>query len=151
MFGYVPSDERGGTDESGGERDAWFRDPKLVMRAQRQSVDGEVVTQEAAELAREFLLSLVLCNTVNPQRPRQVSSAIPVDESDAGIMYQAGSPDEAALVEAARRIGVVLQSRQGSLVRLSCSRVAVLPIKSICFFLVVLISSTGHNQLPGHT
>jgi hypothetical protein len=113
---------------------------------------------QAACLAREFLLALVLCNTVIPQAPTQsndghtkggrakpstrqsssphadLSANFPTTEdlvrlatdpsscitdSDGALVYQAGSPDEAALVDGARRLGVVLRARQGNRVTIS--------------------------------
>jgi phospholipid-translocating ATPase len=52
-----------------------------------------------AQKTRHFLLCMALCNTCLPE------------EKDGGIAYQASSPDELALVEAARDLGYVMVDR----------------------------------------
>ncbi|KAI5955292.1 DNF3 [Candida jiufengensis] len=74
-----------------------------------------------ARKAKLFLLSLALCSTCLPRRKKALkhkvsesSSSIEeiIDEDecedDASIMYQAASPDELALVQAARDLGYVV-------------------------------------------
>jgi phospholipid-translocating P-type ATPase (flippase) len=105
--------EGGGNDERSSNE---FCDQRLVDMAQYNSkADNEMTVddvkeyQAAASVAREFLLSLALCNTVVPSKGQR----------DNEIVYQAGSPDEAALVEGARRLNVILQSRQDTRVTIS--------------------------------
>ncbi|KAI1620105.1 phospholipid-translocating ATPase [Exophiala viscosa] len=54
-----------------------------------------------ARKARFFLLSLALCHTCNPEKG-----------DDGDINYQAASPDEAALVLAAKELGYIVTDRQ---------------------------------------
>ena len=53
-------------------------------------------TCSQADKLREFVLALALCHTVIP------------DATDGVLRYRAASPDEAALVSAARHLGVEL-------------------------------------------
>lgn len=148
---------------------------RLSLVDAEAEVDSETMQYQSALLAREFLLALVLCNTVIPQAPKEQanddeaggaatkekretrhqqspSSASPsissssssthadarfsfplpdelsrvaadpstcISDNDALLVYQAGSPDEAALVDGARRMGVVLRTRQGNRVTIS--------------------------------
>ena len=78
--------------------------------------------------AKFFLLSIALCNTCLPKKKENESkcnsnnSTFSLEETgteedpqdDACITYQAASPDELALVQAARDLGFVVYDRQNS-------------------------------------
>uniref|UniRef100_A0A6I8P734 Phospholipid-transporting ATPase n=1 Tax=Ornithorhynchus anatinus TaxID=9258 RepID=A0A6I8P734_ORNAN len=66
-----------------------FQDPSLL----------EAIHQDADTVMREFWRLLALCHTVM------------VEEKDSQLIYQAASPDEEALVTAARNFGYVFLSR----------------------------------------
>ena len=81
-----------------------------------------------AKKAKFFLLSIALCNTCLPKKKENESkcnsnnSSFSLEETgteedpqdDACITYQAASPDELALVQAARDLGFVVYDRQNS-------------------------------------
>ncbi|KAF6066424.1 phospholipid-translocating P-type ATPase, flippase family protein [Candida albicans] len=81
-----------------------------------------------AKKAKFFLLSIALCNTCLPKKKENESkcnsnnSTFSLEETgteedpqdDACITYQAASPDELALVQAARDLGFVVYDRQNS-------------------------------------
>ncbi|CUM55679.1 unnamed protein product [Debaryomyces tyrocola] len=75
-----------------------------------------------AKKAKLFLLSIALCNTCLPKRKdksrgREDSSVYFLDDDnvkDENLEYQASSPDELALVQAARDLGFVVFNRQNS-------------------------------------
>ena len=75
-----------------------------------------------AKKAKFFLLSIALCNTCLPKRKhksrsREESSDYFLDDDnikDENLEYQASSPDELALVQAARDLGFVVFNRQNS-------------------------------------
>ncbi|CAM2109380.1 unnamed protein product [Caretta caretta] len=80
------------------DRTAEFHDPSLL----------EAVLQNDDPVMREFLRLLALCHTVM------------VEEKDTGeLVYQAASPDEEALVMAARNLGYVFLSRTQDTITLS--------------------------------
>nr|XP_032654890.1 phospholipid-transporting ATPase IK [Chelonoidis abingdonii] len=80
------------------DRTAEFHDPALL----------ETVLQNDDPVVREFLRLLALCHTVM------------VEEKDTGqLVYQAASPDEEALVTAARNLGYVFLSRTQDTITLS--------------------------------
>uniref|UniRef100_A0A8C3I129 Phospholipid-transporting ATPase n=1 Tax=Chrysemys picta bellii TaxID=8478 RepID=A0A8C3I129_CHRPI len=80
------------------DRTAEFHDPALL----------ETVLQNDDPVTREFLRLLALCHTVM------------VEEKDTGqLVYQAASPDEEALVTAARNLGYVFLSRTQDTITLS--------------------------------
>ncbi|CAI2181192.1 19540_t:CDS:2 [Funneliformis geosporum] len=60
------------------------------------------------EKARFFLLAIALCHTCVPE----------IDESTQDVFYQAASPDEFALVNAAKELGYIVTDRSMSLVSL---------------------------------
>ncbi|CAG8499167.1 10682_t:CDS:2 [Funneliformis mosseae] len=60
------------------------------------------------EKARFFLLAIALCHTCVPE----------IDESTQDVFYQAASPDEFALVTAAKELGYIVTDRSMSLVSL---------------------------------
>ncbi|EMG48248.1 Phospholipid-transporting ATPase, putative (Aminophospholipid translocase (Flippase), putative), partial [Candida maltosa Xu316] len=78
-----------------------------------------------AKKAKFFLLSIALCNTCLPRKQEQTpsnSSSFSLEEveheddcaEDGAITYQAASPDELALVQAARDLGFVVFDRQNN-------------------------------------
>uniref|UniRef100_A0A8C3SSK4 Phospholipid-transporting ATPase n=1 Tax=Chelydra serpentina TaxID=8475 RepID=A0A8C3SSK4_CHESE len=80
------------------DRTAEFHDPSLL----------EAILQNEDPVMREFLRLLALCHTVM------------VEEKDTGqLVYQAASPDEEALVTAARNLGYVFLSRTQDTITLS--------------------------------
>ncbi|TFK02123.1 A disintegrin and metalloproteinase with thrombospondin motifs 10 [Platysternon megacephalum] len=80
------------------DKTAEFHDPALL----------ETVLQNDDPVTREFLRLLALCHTVM------------VEEKDTGqLVYQAASPDEEALVTAARNLGYVFLSRTQDTITLS--------------------------------
>nr|XP_042697616.1 phospholipid-transporting ATPase IK [Chrysemys picta bellii] len=79
------------------DRTAEFHDPALL----------ETVLQNDDPVTREFLRLLALCHTVM------------VEEKDSQLVYQAASPDEEALVTAARNLGYVFLSRTQDTITLS--------------------------------
>lgn len=77
--------------------------------------------------AKFFLLSIALCNTCLPKKKKTLKSGLRSTEdilmedeeaSDEYIEYQASSPDELALVEAARDLGFVLYNKRNGMVLL---------------------------------
>ncbi|ODV80628.1 putative phospholipid-transporting ATPase [Suhomyces tanzawaensis NRRL Y-17324] len=76
-----------------------------------------------AKKAKFFLMSIALCNTCLPRKETATTSAnnssdssfsltdAPDKEDDGAIDYQAASPDELALVQAARDLGFVVYDR----------------------------------------
>lgn len=91
-----------------------FDDPRLLAELRAGGPKSEAI--------HEFLLCLAICHSVIPTRKRQQGgsekglSAAPTpascDEVDT-IVYQASSPDEAALVLAAKCLGFYFKSRSG--------------------------------------
>uniref|UniRef100_A0A8D0HHX0 Phospholipid-transporting ATPase n=1 Tax=Sphenodon punctatus TaxID=8508 RepID=A0A8D0HHX0_SPHPU len=67
----------------------------------------ETIRQDKDTVVREFLKLLALCHTVM------------VDEKDDQLIYQAASPDEEALVTAARNLGYVFLSRTQDTITIS--------------------------------
>lgn len=73
-----------------------------------------------AKRVKLFLLSMALCNTCLPSKAGCVSAnsldisleLVPESGSDENILYQASSPDELALVQAARDLGFVVYHRE---------------------------------------
>ncbi|KAK9449646.1 uncharacterized protein V1518DRAFT_414280 [Limtongia smithiae] len=92
--------------------------------------DTELVTRSTVELlqylqlkpntpfskkARFFLLAIALCHTCIPDKSAEDDAADDAedeDDDDAKIKYEASSPDELALVRAARDLGFVVVDRQ---------------------------------------
>ncbi|ESP01821.1 hypothetical protein LOTGIDRAFT_225116 [Lottia gigantea] len=70
-----------------------FDDPEMLKNLTEK--------HETSKDIREFLTLLAVCHTVVPERQGDAST----------IRYQAASPDEAALVEAARQFGFVFTTR----------------------------------------
>ncbi|RLV96231.1 putative phospholipid-transporting ATPase DNF3 [Spathaspora sp. JA1] len=73
-----------------------------------------------AKRAKFFLLSLALCNTCLPKKKLKrnstdsmftLESEVSEEDEDGDITYQAASPDELALVEAARDLGYIVFDR----------------------------------------
>ncbi|XP_044541284.1 phospholipid-transporting ATPase IK [Gracilinanus agilis] len=73
-----------------------YADGKLMFYDSKLLAD---ILKDEDEVAREFWRLLALCHTVM------------VDEKDGQLVYQAASPDEEALVTAARNFGYVFLSR----------------------------------------
>lgn len=74
-----------------------------------------------AKKSKFFFLSIALCNTCLPRRKTSGSSSTSlskptddIDEEDYAINYQAASPDELALVQAARDLGFVVFNRENT-------------------------------------
>lgn len=83
-YGDVPESESGGH----------FTDPTLL--------DNLTGGHSTASIIREWLTLLAVCHTVIPERD--------ADDPDV-IVYQAASPDEAALVHAVKRLGFSFNAR----------------------------------------
>jgi phospholipid-transporting ATPase len=85
--------------EEGEGRDVWrtFDEMRAILEADNPFVDAsrpEVAgTPKEREVIREFLMLLAVCHTVIPEI------------KDEKMVYQASSPDEAALVAGAERLG----------------------------------------------
>jgi phospholipid-transporting ATPase len=85
--------------EEGEGREAWrtFDEMRALLDADNPFVDSSspkvVGTPKEREIIREFLTLLAVCHTVIP------------DIKDEKMVYQASSPDEAALVAGAERLG----------------------------------------------
>lgn len=60
-----------------------------------------------SQKARQFILCIALCHTCLPER-----------KADGNIVFQAASPDELALVEAAQDLGILLVDRPAQSIRL---------------------------------
>ncbi|KAF3780228.1 Phospholipid-transporting ATPase 3 [Nymphaea thermarum] len=82
-----------------------FDDPRLMRGAWRNEQDPEI--------CKEFFRCLAICHTVLPEG----------DESPEKIMYQAASPDEAALVIAAKHFGFFFYKRTPTMVMVRESHV----------------------------
>jgi phospholipid-transporting ATPase len=85
--------------EDGEGRDAWntFDEMRAFLESDNPFVDSGrskvVGTSKEREMVREFLTLLAVCHTVIPE------------VKDEKMVYQASSPDEAALVAGAERLG----------------------------------------------
>jgi phospholipid-transporting ATPase len=85
--------------EEGEGREAWrtFDEMRAVLEAGNPFVDSShpkvVGTPKEREIIREFLTLLAVCHTVIPEIKNEK------------MVYQASSPDEAALVAGAERLG----------------------------------------------
>ncbi|KAK5118921.1 hypothetical protein LTR62_000132 [Meristemomyces frigidus] len=66
-----------------------------------------------AQKARLMILSMALCHTCLPEHTK-AGASIDDNEDDYNIIYQASSPDESALVHAARELGYVAYDRDVS-------------------------------------
>ncbi|KAL0484641.1 phospholipid-transporting ATPase, partial [Acrasis kona] len=73
--------------------------------------NGAWTKQSNAEAIRSFLVLLAVCHTVIPERDHYHPK---------NIIYQASSPDEAALVKAAKLLGVEFISRTSDEVTIKC-------------------------------
>lgn len=80
-----------------------------------------------AKKAKQLLISIALCSTCLPRKPTSADvfsgSTITLDEltqviDDGDIEYQATSPDELALVKAARDLGFIVYNRQAGVITL---------------------------------
>ncbi len=72
----------------------WDGDETGVLELRKASLTDPI--------ARDFCLLLALCHSVVPEK---------VDEASGAFVYQAASPDDLALVEAARNAGYVFVSK----------------------------------------
>eukprot|EP01133_Synstelium_polycarpum_P011475 gene11475-13378_t len=77
-------------------------DPNFGFR-DRRIIDHLDEDSEQSHLINEFLTLLAVCHTVIPDRP---------NKDDSVIEYEASSPDEAALVTAAKNLGYMFYSRE---------------------------------------
>ncbi|XP_066872810.1 phospholipid-transporting ATPase IB isoform X3 [Kogia breviceps] len=77
-----------------------FDDPRLLKNIEDHHA-GDLASrlQPTAPCIQEFLTLLAVCHTVVPEKDRD------------NIIYQASSPDEAALVKGARKLGFVFTAR----------------------------------------
>ncbi|KAK7206944.1 hypothetical protein BZA70DRAFT_266337 [Myxozyma melibiosi] len=62
--------------------------------------------------AKFFLMAIALCHTCIPDRSDEDQAEAPIDMDESEICYQASSPDELALVRAARDLGFIVVDRQ---------------------------------------
>ncbi|ORX90477.1 phospholipid-translocating P-type ATPase [Basidiobolus meristosporus CBS 931.73] len=84
-----------------------FADPK-IFEDMREEEDGKSdLSESQSQKIREFLTLLAVCHTVIIEKPEAEENLNPSDE----LMYRAESPDENALVSAARDLGFTFLSR----------------------------------------
>uniref|UniRef100_A0A4W6FKT8 Phospholipid-transporting ATPase n=1 Tax=Lates calcarifer TaxID=8187 RepID=A0A4W6FKT8_LATCA len=86
-YGYVPFSSPHSTHSS---EEAGFNDPSLLENLQSNHPTAAVIL--------EFMTMMAICHTAVPER------------TDGKITYQAASPDEGALVRAARNLGFVFSA-----------------------------------------
>ncbi len=84
-----------------------YFDPRLVSHLE----EGDV----QSELLAEYLLCCAACHTVVAERPNSMQ----LGSDDGELEYQAASPDEAALVAAARGFGFEFVDRRGDEITIS--------------------------------
>ncbi|XP_053734423.1 phospholipid-transporting ATPase IA isoform X1 [Synchiropus splendidus] len=94
-YGHVPDAEDGSFAEddchSTNSEEAGFTDPSLMENLQNNHPTAAVIL--------EFMTMMAICHTAVPEH------------TDGKIIYQAASPDEGALVRAARNLGFVFSGR----------------------------------------
>ncbi|XP_071756359.1 putative phospholipid-transporting ATPase IA isoform X4 [Centroberyx gerrardi] len=95
-YGHVPEAEEGSFAEDDchstqSSEEAGFNDPSLLENLQSNHPTAAVIL--------EFMTMMAICHTAVPER------------TDGKITYQAASPDEGALVRAARNLGFVFSGR----------------------------------------
>ncbi|XP_041931099.1 phospholipid-transporting ATPase IA isoform X5 [Alosa sapidissima] len=95
-YGHCPEGEDGSLAEedchsSHSSEEAGFNDPSLLENLQSNHPTAPVIL--------EFMTMMAICHTAVPER------------TDDKIVYQAASPDEGALVRAARNLGFVFSGR----------------------------------------
>ncbi|XP_029971071.1 phospholipid-transporting ATPase IA isoform X4 [Salarias fasciatus] len=95
-YGHVPEPEEGSFTEDDwhsthSSDEAGFNDPSLLENLQSNHPTAAVIL--------EFMTMMAICHTAVPER------------MDGKITYQAASPDEGALVRAARNLGFVFSGR----------------------------------------
>ncbi|XP_031443145.1 phospholipid-transporting ATPase IA isoform X4 [Clupea harengus] len=95
-YGHSPEAEEGSLAEedwhsSDSSEEAGFNDPSLLEKLQSNHPTAPVIL--------EFMTMMAICHTAVPER------------HDDKIIYQAASPDEGALVRAARNLGFVFSGR----------------------------------------
>ncbi|XP_034545688.1 phospholipid-transporting ATPase IA isoform X1 [Notolabrus celidotus] len=95
-YGHVPEAEEGSFAEEDwhstqSSDEAGFNDPSLLENLQSNHPTAAVI--------QEFMTMMAICHTAVPER------------TDGNITYQAASPDEGALVRAARNLGFVFSGR----------------------------------------
>ena len=83
--------------------DSSFDDPMLLHNFLTDS--------KSSFLIKEFLIMMAICNTVSPEYKS--------NSNVKSVEFQTSSPDEAALVIGARRLGVELVSRLGNRVKIN--------------------------------
>ncbi|KAK3100430.1 hypothetical protein FSP39_019862 [Pinctada imbricata] len=74
-----------------------FNDMSIIENLKKKHVTAHVI--------QEFLTMMAVCHTVVPERRDED------DNDDDGIVYQASSPDEAALVKGAKLLGFIFKTR----------------------------------------
>lgn len=95
--------------------------------------------------AHEFWLLLSLCHTVVPERDGKKAAATPSADAFADLSYQASSPDELALTNAARAAGYVFLSRTPEKVTVSVNGRALRARVCVC-----VCAGAGHRAVrPG--
>ena len=101
----VPDDKRIRL-ENGVESAGYYNFNVLKSHQQKNQANSRII--------HEFLVLLSICHTVIPEH----------DENNAGsIIYQASSPDEAALVDGARNLGYLFHTRKPKSVTISVNGV----------------------------
>ncbi|XP_038554851.1 phospholipid-transporting ATPase IA isoform X3 [Micropterus salmoides] len=95
-YGHVPEAEEGSFAEDDchsthSSDEAGFNDPSLLENLQSNHPTAAIIL--------EFMTMMAICHTAVPER------------TDGKIIYQAASPDEGALVRAARNLGFVFSGR----------------------------------------
>ncbi|XP_036933022.1 phospholipid-transporting ATPase IA isoform X2 [Acanthopagrus latus] len=95
-YGHVPEAEDGSFADDDwhstqSSEEAGFNDPSLLENLQSNHPTAAVI--------QEFMTMMAICHTAVPER------------TDGNITYQAASPDEGALVRAARNLGFVFSGR----------------------------------------
>ena len=98
------------------------KENKLLVRE-----DGKEVLPHHDPGVYQFFLALSLCHTVEAKVQKSYSS--PTSESTLSpghldINYTASSPDELALVEAAKDLGVAFIGGEGNQVKVGCSHIS---------------------------
>ncbi|XP_031100154.1 phospholipid-transporting ATPase 3-like [Ipomoea triloba] len=111
MYGTGVSEIEQGTSQRGGRRLESQRSSKLVRERGFNFHDARIMqgawkNEPNPDACKEFFRCLAICHTVLPEG----------DETPEGIRYQAASPDEAALVAAAKSFGFFFYRRTPTMI-----------------------------------
>ncbi|XP_019164546.1 PREDICTED: phospholipid-transporting ATPase 3-like [Ipomoea nil] len=111
MYGTGVSEIEQGTSQRGGKRLESQRSSKLVRERGFNFNDARIMqgawkNEPNPDACKEFFRCLAICHTVLPEG----------DETPEGIRYQAASPDEAALVAAAKNFGFFFYRRTPTMI-----------------------------------